>query len=156
MNSYIRKIINEQFNISNMDFNTKMNKQNIFNKSGIYGYDFYNKILNMEYIDINEVKYMNDEVSTVIPNNEEELRFIVKYYSKYYSTQSLNWLNVSNITNMDEMFASSRYHGDISKWDVSNVTSMNQMFFWTIFFDCDISGWNVSNVTSMFSMFCFS
>ena len=36
--------------------------------------------------------------------------------------------NVSNVTNMREMFAHSKFDGDISKWDVSNVKNINHMF----------------------------
>ncbi len=60
--------------------------------------------------------------------------------------------NVSNVTNMMSMFEGSDFNGDISKWDVSNVTSMACMFENTDF-KGDISKWDVSNVTSMDEMF---
>ena len=36
--------------------------------------------------------------------------------------------NVSNVTNMSNMFLMSEFNGDISKWDVSSVTNMESMF----------------------------
>jgi hypothetical protein len=47
------------------------------------------------------------------------------------------------------------FDGDISNWDVSNVTNMSQMFCGSTFTGekGDISNWNVNNVKYMYSMF---
>jgi surface protein len=42
------------------------------------------------------------------------------------------------------------FNQDISSWDVSNVTNMNYMFASGSSFNQDISSWDVSNVTNMF------
>ena len=61
--------------------------------------------------------------------NREELRTAIRGYPdnmKHYGNISL-W-NVSNVTDMSNMFYYSEFNGDISKWDVSNVTNMNFIF----------------------------
>ena len=63
--------------------------------------------------------------------------------------------NVSNVTDMSDMFNGSDFNGDISEWDVSNVKDMTDMFR-SSRFSGDISGWNVDNVEYFFPMFCYS
>ncbi|MGC6516003.1 MAG: BspA family leucine-rich repeat surface protein, partial [Myxococcota bacterium] len=60
--------------------------------------------------------------------------------------------DVSNVTHMDYMFNSDS-NIDISGWDVSSVTIMRGMFSGNYSFNHDISDWNVSNVTDMQDMF---
>ncbi|MBC6425982.1 MAG: BspA family leucine-rich repeat surface protein, partial [Ekhidna sp.] len=60
--------------------------------------------------------------------------------------------DVSKVTSMGFIFSGSDFNGDISEWDVSKVTDMLFMF-WQSSFNQDISEWNTSNVKSMWSMF---
>jgi surface protein len=85
--------------------------------------------------------------------NKGELSNIIKNFIKYFGNEcNLNWIDVSNITDMYYLFRSTNFNGDISEWNVSNVTSMEQMFAMSNF-NGDISKWDVSNVTNMQSMF---
>tara|TARA_R110001606_G_scaffold149408_1_gene289378 strand:- start:70 stop:1398 length:1329 start_codon:yes stop_codon:yes gene_type:complete len=63
-----------------------------------------------------------------------------------------NW-DVSNVTDMSEMFSTIKSNPDLSKWDVSKVINMQSMFKTNPEFNGDLNSWNVSNVTNMQSMF---
>jgi len=80
--------------------------------------------------------------------DENELKELVKLAEIIDVHMDLNWLDVSNVTNMNNLFYNSKFNGDISKWNVSNVKDMCCMFD-NSEFNGNISKWNVSNVTSM-------
>ena len=61
--------------------------------------------------------------------------------------------DVSNVTNMSNLFRDTPFNQDISSWDVSSVTTMRRMFYLNIEFNQNIGSWNVSNVTDMYEMF---
>jgi hypothetical protein len=78
----------------------------------------------------------------------------------FYNCTSFNgnmfrW-NVSNVTDMANMFTNTLFNNDVSRWNVSNVESMNSMFSGNSAFNQDISGWNVSKVNNMGLMFADS
>ena len=88
----------------------------------------------------------------------ETLRGAVKEYienkrSAIRKYGDISKWDVSNVTNMEEMFIYSDFNEDISKWDVSNVTDMNNMFYNAKNFNGDLSKWDVSNVKNMYAMF---
>lgn len=95
---------------------------------------------------------------------------------------NLNWLDISNVTMLDQLFnvgtfnrqyifwdvsdwdtshvtsMTGTFNGckdicDLSKWDTSHVTSMVNMFYECSTFNSNISNWNVSKVTRFDSMF---
>ena len=69
----------------------------------------------------------------------KELRKIVK---KADVNADLNYLDVSKVTNMSNIFWDTDFNGDISKWDVSNVDNMYFMFYGSKF-NGDIWQWQV-------------
>ena len=66
-----------------------------------------------------------------------------------------NW-DVSNVTNMSEMFWGTNFNDNISAWNVGSVTNMRQMFFAANTFNQPIGTWDVSSVTDMNGMFYFA
>lgn len=92
----------------------------------------------------------------IVAKDKEHLKKLIKDAMKKNSFAcDLNFIDVSNITDMSDLFSYSKFNGDISKWNVSNVTNMRSMFCKSAF-NGDISKWNVSNVVYMDSMFCAS
>ncbi len=105
------------------------------------------KELPVDFLDINK------DVATWKPENSEKLKDIIEGAVEVYGNEvNLNWIDISEIADMSEMFDNSQFNGDISKWDVSNVTNMSYMFH-NSDFNGNISKWDVSNVTDMCGMF---
>jgi len=77
--------------------------------------------------------------------DKKELKELIKLAESIDIHMDLNWLDVSNVTNMCCLFADSKFNGNISKWDVSNVATMKVMFA-NSKFNGDISKWDVSKV----------
>ena len=70
---------------------------------------------------------------------------------------NLNWLDISNVTMLDQLFNVSTFNRqyifwDVSDWDTSHVTSMVGTFNGCKDI-CDLSKWDTSKVTSMVKMF---
>jgi len=96
----------------------------------------------------------NNLYSVYTVDSKEDLHEIVKAcINDIRSDMNLNWIDVSEIDDMDHMFFNLGFDGDVSLWDVSNVTTMRAMFFANPDFDCDLSEWDFSNVTDTKRMF---
>ena len=90
------------------------------------------------------------------PKTRDELKELVDQLIKERGNDAdLNDIDTSEITDMNYMFADSKFNGDISEWDVSNVKDMGYMFAYSEF-TCengDLSNWDVSNVKDMIYIF---
>ena len=99
----------------------------------------------------------NKQVEYILfPKDIDELNeMISEEIYKNGKNCSLNHIDTSKITNMNNLFYRSKiamFNGNISEWDVSNVTDMHEMF-WKSEFNGDLSKWDVSNVENMCGMF---
>lgn len=116
------------------------------------------------------------ELVHIIANIKQQL------YKDKVDAFNLNWLDISNVTMLDQLFNVGTFNRqyifwdvsdwdtshvtsmvgtfngckdicDLSKWDTSKVTSMVNMFYECSTFNSNISNWNVSKVTRFDSMF---
>jgi surface protein len=69
--------------------------------------------------------------------------------------QSLENWDVSSVTNMVWMFGGSNFNQPIESWDVSNVTNMSYMFDDSPF-NQPLNNWDVSSVTNMNHLFSYT
>jgi hypothetical protein len=64
------------------------------------------------------------------PKSKTELKSIIDKLIKERGLEAdLNNIDVSNVKDMANMFAGSKFNGDISKWDVSKVVNMSDTFY---------------------------
>ena len=146
MNHYIRHII-EAF-----DFNSvKDNKSKNIVDTAIDAAIEYklNDIINNNILKFHKPtqessNWLQTQIGIYKVNNTDELKKLIECCIKTLGNKcNLNWIDVSNITNMEGIFYNSTFNGNISKWDVSNVTIMSQMFEYAEF-NQDISNWNIA------------
>ena len=122
-----------------------------------------------------KVKDFN-ELTNIIADIKQQL------YKDKVDAFNLNWLDISNVTKLNQLFNVGTFNRqyifwdvsdwdtshvtsmvgtfngcknicDLSKWDTSKVTSMVNMFYGCSTFNGNISNWNVSKVTRFDSMF---
>lgn len=112
-----------------------------------------NNILKLHKPTQESSKWLQAQIGIYKVNNTDELKKLIECCIKTLGNKcNLNWIDVSNINNMEGIFYNSTFNGNISKWDVSNVTDMSYMFQQSKF-NQNISKWDVSNVTIMDGMF---
>lgn len=91
-----------------------------------------------------------------IPNltNVTSLKSMFRGCSGLNGPLNINSWNVSNITNMSELFMDPQsFNQAISLWNTGNVTNMSDMFNRAVSFNLNIGNWNTSNVINMSRMF---
>ena len=68
-------------------------------------------------------------MNKIIAKDNEHLKSLIHQEMKKNGPNcDLNHIDVSNVTNMYDMFYNGQFNGDISNWNVSNVTNMHYMF----------------------------
>ena len=126
-----------------------------FNASGDY-------IGTEEYIILPEdktdgYKILNLTVKGVATNGDYLTDTSLMFSSNNSLYLELDYLNTSNVTNMQGMFQQSQVTTlDLSGFDTSNVTNMMGMFTFSQATTLDLSSFDTSNVTNMSGMFMYS
>ena len=147
MDLYIKQLV-ETF-----DFNSvKKQNKNVNAVDAALQY-IRQKIDSREELSKDDYDILMNHVGIYKVSEHDELADLIDYFTEQFGNEcNLNWIDVSNVTDMEAMFEDSEFNGDISKWNVSNVTDMSIMFSYSKFTG-DISQWDVSNVTDMQCMF---
>lgn len=102
----------------------------------------------------------------IYPVYNETLPILIKRLRDMYGFEehmNLNWIDVSGVTDMKELFYESfrpsRYRSDlnidVSRWDVSNVVNTRYMFSYSTF-NGDVSDWKLDSVDDCSYMFLYS
>ena len=147
----VKKQINEAF-----EFNSVNKKRNSINTIDILIKDIVYRIIDTGRLDTKDKHFILSLPAANYKANNNEIHSLVTNCVKILGDNcNLNWIDVSNVTNMSKLFENSTFNGDISNWDVSNVKNMQRMFAWSNF-NRDISKWHISNVNDMQRMFAWS
>ena len=147
MNNYIKYLV-EAF-----DFNSVKKQNKKVNAVDTVLKYIILKIDNREKLSYEDYDLLKNCVAIYKVSEKKELKDLIDYFIEQFGNEcNLNWIDVSNVTDMSFTFYTSKFTGDISQWDVSNVTDMPSMFMFSKF-NGNISQWNVSNVINMASMF---
>ena len=94
----------------------------------------------------------NDEDLTVVCTTRVTDMHFMFLNNEVFNQPIDNW-DVSNVTDMSNMFETAIFNQPIGNWDVSSVTNMSYMFEHYSAFNQDIGNWDVSSVTDMSYMF---
>ena len=111
----------------------------------------------IEKLKITKTKLKGNTKLTLFPKTKKELfNILYEEIDNNGPKCSLNHIDTSEITDMSDIFSwthsLAHWNGDMSEWDVSNVTDMREMFKGS-YFDGDLSRWDVSKVENMRDMF---
>ena len=69
-------------------------------------------------------------VVTTVKASQPTIKDTIKHSINVLGDEcNLNFIDTELITNMECMFDSSKFNGDISNWNVENVTDMKSMFY---------------------------
>jgi len=100
----------------------------------------------------------NQDISSWSINTSSSVNMQNMFLNNAAFNTSIDDWDVSEVTDMNQMFRGSVYNQPLNSWDVSKVTNMKSMFSFPSSgvggnFNQPLSNWNVGNVTNMETMF---
>lgn len=135
---------------------TSTNPNQLVSITDIYGVTKSIPINNLVTTRVNNMSEMfiggptyGSQFNQIIPNwdvsnvTDMSQMFTFSVFNQYIG----NW-DTGNLVLMDGIFASSLFDQWIARWDVRNVTNMRNMFYNNTKFNQDLSSWCVSAVTN--------
>ena len=148
----------------NTAFNQSLNDwdvSNVENMSGMFASSKFDKPLESWNVsDAKSMSYMfsfNKDFNQPLNGWGKKVSNVTDMSGMFSSAtkfdQPLNQWDVSNVTNMSEMFLGTPFNRSLNEWDVSNVTNMSGMFNTAQRFNQPLNNWNVSKVQNMSKMF---
>ncbi len=108
----------------------------------------------------------NNFPDAIYPVDNETLPILIKRLREMYRFEehmNLNWIDVSRVTDMKELFYESFLTNgyksvlniDVSRWDVSNVVITRYMFSYSTF-NGNVSSWKLDSLDDCSYMFIYS
>ncbi len=100
---------------------------------------------------------------TLYPVDDKTLPILIKKLREMYGFSehmNLNWIDVSRVTDMEQLFyepyvSMHALNIDVSRWDVRNVVNTSYMFSYSTF-NGDLRGWKLVSVDDCSYMFIYS
>ena len=93
------------------------------------------------------------EYTTILATDDNIYQLVGDAIQEKGTNVDLNYIDVSQVTYMANLFKNTDFQGNVSDWDVSSVKDMRGMFYGCENFNSDLSKWNVSKVRDMMYMF---
>ena len=136
-------------NISGWNVENVTTMEGMFKKASAFNGDLANwnvsSVITMESM-FQEANLFNGNISNWTTSALTKTKLMFSEADSF--RQDLFW-DMSNVTDMSEMFYDSGYNGNVTTWDTGSVTNMSRVFYSCFDFNQDISGWDTSNVTDM-------
>ena len=105
------------------------------------------QLTNADTAALTEAAKRGDDITGCDVSGITDMSGLFYFHPNTFNQDIGDW-NVSNVTNMDNMFRQTYvFNQDIGRWNTSSVTSMLRTFVFSYKFNQDISRWDVSSVT---------